>query len=382
MKLFKILFKPYVFLVVIGLLTLAFFAKSQTGLFSEQPQLITYPVHRASVTPSVLATGILQATKHVDVGAQISGQLKHLYVDIGDNVVEGQLLAELDDTILKNSLLLAEANYNALLAKQRSAQAQFTQAVRNKQRYNSESVRASVSVKDIQDLGTTYQVKQAELDQVKQELLRAKVEVENAKKNLSFTKISSPLDGTVVETVTQVGQTVIATQQAPTILRVADLSNMTIEARISEVDIIKVKKGAKAYFSIFGEPSVIYKSYLDLIKPSPENRNSAIFYKAQLSIPNSEEKLRIDMTANVTIILEEAIDVLTVSRDLTVGDIPSGMFSAHVLNLNGEQVMRQIQLGLADRDRIEIVSGVNEGEAIILDKTLIAVLDGDSQYGT
>lgn len=368
MKLLRIIIKPYIIIPLLGLLIWYWIHSSYSGLYQQQPELLTYPVKRADVTQSVMATGILKATKNVDVGAQISGQLKKIHVKVGDRIREGQLLAEVDSTIMENTLSQSESDIKILLARQDSARIKLNQAKRNLARFKEISLQKTISVQAFEELETTYLLAKHDLAQANEELHKAQIEISNARKNLSFAKINAPLSGTVVEIVTQEGQTIISSQVAPTIMRVADLSNMTVEALISEVDILKVHKNDKAYFSIFGEPSVIYKTKLDLIKPSPENRNNSIFYKAQLQVPNTDEKLRLDMTANVTIIQAQAKNVLTVSRELIRGEIPKKAINVRVLNANSEQINRTIKFGLADRYYIEIVSGLEEGEAIIPDK--------------
>lgn len=368
MKLLRIMIKPYIIIPLLGLLIWCWLHFFHSGVHQQQPDLLTYPVKRANVTQSVMATGTLQATKNVDVGAQISGQLKKIHVKVGDRIQEGQLLAEVDSTIMENTLSQSESDIKILLAKQASARIKLNQAKRNLARFKEKSLQNTISVQAFEELETTYLLAKHDLEQANEELRKAQIEISNARKNLSFAKINAPLSGTVVEIVTQEGQTIISSQTAPTIMRVADLSNMTVEALISEVDILKVHKNDKAYFSIFGEPSVIYKTKLDLIKPSPENRNNSIFYKAQLHVPNTDEKLRLDMTANVTIIQAQATNALTVSRELIRGEIPKKAINVRILNARGEKMNRTVKFGLADRYSIEIVSGLEEGEAVIPDK--------------
>lgn len=368
MKLLRIMSKPYIIVPLLGLLIWCWVHFSRSGVYQQQPELLTYPVKRADVTQSVMATGILKATKNVDVGAQISGQLKKIHVKVGDRIREGQLLAEVDSTIMENTLSQSESDIKILLARQDSARIKLNQAKRNLARFKEKSLQATISVQAFEELETTYLLAKHDLAQANEELRKAQIEISNARKNLSFAKINAPLSGTVVEIVTQEGQTIISSQVAPTIMRVADLSNMTVEALISEVDILKVHKNDKAYFSIFGEPSVVYKTKLDLIKPSPENRNNSIFYKAQLQVPNTDEKLRLDMTANVTIIQAQVKNALTVSRELIRGEIPKTAINVRILNASNEKINRTIKFGLADRYHIEVVSGLEDGEAIIPDK--------------
>ena len=367
MKLLRIIIKPYIIIPLLGLFIFGWLYVTRFGSYQQEPKLLTYPVQRANITPSVMATGILKATKNVDVGAQISGQLKKIHVNVGDRIQEGQLLAEVDSTIMQNTLSQTESEIKILIARQRSAKVKLTQAKRNFDRFKEESLRETISVKEFEELESTYLVAKHELEQANEELRKAQIEIRNARKNLSFTQINAPLSGTVVEIITQEGQTIIASRAAPTIMRVADLTNMTVEASISEVDILKVHKGDKAYFSIFGEPSVIYKTELDLIKPSPENRNNSIFYKAQLHVPNTDEKLRLDMTANVTIIQGQATDVMAVSRELIHGEIPKKEINVRIIN-KGQKMTRTIKFGLADRYFIEILSGIEDGDEIIPDQ--------------
>ncbi|WP_122861221.1 efflux RND transporter periplasmic adaptor subunit, partial [Pseudomonas viridiflava] len=270
---------------------------------AKPPAYITARAERGDIENAVLATGVLEGIKQVDVGAQVSGQLKSLKVKLGDKVKKGQWLAEIDPLVLRNTLRQAEVDEEKLKAQRASAQAQMKQAKRLYDRYKELQTDQSVSRQDFESAESDYEMQQANVRALDAEIKSAQVQIDTAKVNLGYTRIIAPIDGDVVGIVTQEGQTVIAQQLAPVLLKLADLETMTIKAQVSEADVIHITPGQEVYFTILGEDKRYYaklrgtepapQDYLETESGSSASRqNSAVFYNALFEVPNQDQRLR------------------------------------------------------------------------------------------
>lgn len=326
--------------------------------------LQTYTIQNTDIDVKILATGVLLPKQEVEVGAQVSGQLKRLSVKEGDVVTKGQLLAEIDQDISLNSLSQAEANYTVLKAQVSAAKADLSQKKRDYGRYSQLALTNAISEKDLADAKTNYVVSQAKLDQLEAELIKAQIDVKTAKKNLTFTQITAPIDGTVMDVISKEGQTLIASLQAPVIMHIAELSQMTVEAKVSEADIVKVMKGSPVTFSVFGEPDYIYYGFVEDILPSPEITNSSVYYNTRFTVNNLGGKLKKNMTADVSIYQ---------SRNKNVPAIPASYIkeknrrmSALVINEQGSQERKFFTVGDGNLQYVEVTEGLKAGDTIIV----------------
>ena len=288
------------------------------------PPLITTPVERGDIEDSVLASGTIQAARLVNVGSQASGQVKKLYVKLGDVVQPGQHIADIDATTQQNSLKDAQAALTSARAQRGAKQAALVKAQAEMARQSYMYERDAASKADFQAAQQALAAAQADLKAADAQIAQYAVRAQTAQANLGYTRISSPTAGTVVAIVTEEGQTVNANQTAPTIVKVAQLDTMTIQAQISEADVPRVRPGLPAYFTILGEPERRYPARLSSIEPGPtemktydgtattSNSSNAIYYNGLLDAPNPDGKLRIQMTAQVTIVLNEARNTLII----------------------------------------------------------------------
>lgn len=220
----------------------------------KQPQYLSAPVTRGDLEHAVLATGALQAFKQVDVGAQVSGQLKSLEVKLGDKVEKDQWLAEIDPVLPGNALLQARASEASLRAQQQATAAQLTQAELALRRQQAMLPDDATPREAYEAARATRDVQRASLASLAAQIRSARIQIDTAQANLGYTRIVAPMNGEVVAIVTQEGQTVISQQQAPVILKLADLDTMTVKAQVSEADLIRVRIGQAAYFTILGDP--------------------------------------------------------------------------------------------------------------------------------
>lgn len=183
--------------------------------------------------------------------------------------------------------------------------------------------------------------------------------------NLAYTRILAPMDGEVVSITTLEGQTVIATQSAPTILKLADLSTITVKAQVSEADVIRIYKGQPVYFTILGEPDKKYHGKLRQIQPSPEEINKAMFFNALFDVPNPDRKLRLNMTAQVSIVLDHIKQALVIPA-MALGDKEKdGRYPVRVFNPDNSVSLRHIKIGVNNNVQVQVLDGLRENEKVI-----------------
>jgi macrolide-specific efflux system membrane fusion protein len=329
------------------------------------PSYQTMIVRKGSLEQSVLATGKLDALRKVDVGAQVSGQLKTLSVNIGDKVKKDQLLGVIDPEQAQNQIKEVEATLMELRAQRRQAQAQAKLAQVTLSRQRALAKTQAVSRQDLDTAATDVDVKLAQIGTIEAQIQRNQASLDTAKTNLDFTKIVAPMAGEVTQITTLQGQTVIAAQQAPNILTLADLSTMLVKAQVSEADVIHLKPGQKAWFTVLGDPLTRYEGKLKDILPTPDKVNDAIFYNARFEVPNPQGVLRLEMTAQVHIQLGGVKDVLTIPLAALGDPIGDNRYKVTVLR-NGETREREITIGMRNDTQVQVAMGLEEGEEVVI----------------
>lgn len=286
----------------------------------QTPSYITAQVIQQDLESNVLATGTLEASKLVSVGAQVSGQVKKLYVQLGEQVKQGQLIAHIDSVQQENALKTAEANLNSLQAQLSAKQVNLDKLNAEYQRQKSMFAQDATSKAEVENALANLKTAQADIKIIQAQIQQSHLSIATAKENVAYTRIIAPMDGTIVAIITEEGQTMNANQSAPTIVKLAKLDTMTIKAEISEADVMKVEQGQKVYFTTLGSDKKHYAT-LRQVEPAPKSiksdstttsSNTAIYYNALFDVPNEDGKLRIDMTAQVYIVLNEAKNALTI----------------------------------------------------------------------
>ena len=335
---------------------------------------MTTHVTKGNIVSRVLATGTLEGYKQVSVGAQVSGQLQKLYVDAGDEVKQGQLLAQIDSRTQQNALKDAQSQLNTYKAQLVAKQATLKRATLEFNRQQN-MLKSDASAKaDFEAAEASLAQAKADVNVVEQQIKQAEIKVDTAKINVGYTKIEAPIDGTVIAIVTDEGQTVVSNQTATTILKLATMDTMTVKAEISEADVIKIKPGMEVEFTILGDPKRVFKSTLKKIAPAPQSASSsnntttsststAIYYNAEFDVPNDDRVLRVSMTAECSIILAQKKDVLIVPITAVKTDHRTGKSYAMVLRKGGPQRV-DVELGLRDQTNVEVISGLTERDVL------------------
>jgi macrolide-specific efflux system membrane fusion protein len=336
----------------------------------------TVAVARGDIQQTVLANGILQANSLVSVGAQISGVIDKLDVEVGDTVKQGEVVAEIDPRDQQNAVKTAEAQLAISKAQLESQQATVKQAQAALDRMNALVAKGIETQADQETAQATLATAKAQIDVINAQIQQAELNVDTANLNLSRTKITAPSDGTVVAVLVDQGQTVNAAQTTPTIIKLADVSTMEIKAQISEADVPRVKPGQSVYFTILGEPDNKINAKLLSVYPAPDSvatdsdtttpsTTTAIYYNGLFQVPNPDGKLRIDMTANVTIVLNEAKNALLVPSSALTKTPRGGYLVAVYDPATGKTTPKRVEVGINNNVQAEITSGLEEGEQVV-----------------
>ena len=337
---------------------------------------ITEEVKRGKIAQTVSATGEISATNLVDVGAQVSGQIKKMHVKIGDVVKEGDLIAEIDNVTQVNEVNTRKAQLQTYQAQLESAQVALKIAQRKYSRYKSLASADAVSKEEFEATEDSLATNRAKIKELQSSIRQTQIAINTAEKDLGYTRITAPSTGTVVSLVVEQGQTINSSQTSPTVVQIADLTSMTNKMQIAEGDATKVKAGQTVNFTILSEPDTPISAKLDSIDPglttmsqgsyskSTDTTSNAIYYYARATVPNPDGKLAIGMTTQNTVEIASADNVLMVP---TVAiKTKDGKKFVRVLEANNQAVDREIQTGLKDSMNTEVKSGLNEGEKVVM----------------
>jgi len=360
--------------VIMGILVVLLITAGVAGanIYFSAPKVtyITAPVTRMDLEESVLATGILEAYKTVEVGAQVNGQLKTLHVTLGDTVTKGQLLAEIDPILPQNTLKDAEAQVENLNAQRGSKQALLTQYSAEYQRQREMNARDAASQADLESAKAQLDVTKYDIAALDAQIKKARIAVDTAKANLGYTQIHAPMDGTVISIDTEEGQTVVSNQSATTILTLATLDTMTVKAKISEADVVRVKPGMTTYFTLLGDSDTRYYGTLRAIEPGPvssgtSSSSSAIYYYGLFETPNPDNTFKVSMTTQVAIVLDQAKQALSVPIAALGSTQKNGAATVRVLTGDRAEI-HTIHTGISNNVQVEVLDGLNEGDRVII----------------
>jgi macrolide-specific efflux system membrane fusion protein len=326
---------------------------------------VTATVVRGSVESTVVAAGILQPILYVDVGAQTSGKLQSLKVKRGDQVIKGQLLAEIDPVLADSALTAANATLQNITSQRALKEAQLVLAKVQRDRNAKLFGEGIISASERDVTQANLEVASADVDSLSAQMKQTKAAVDTARANLGYTKITAPMAGEVVSITTLEGQTVNASQQAPNILRIADITTMTVWAQVSEADVVRVKVGQDVYFTVLGGTGR-WNGTIRQILPTPELINNVVFYDVLFDIPNADRRLEIQMTAQVFIVLARAKGVLLIPV-AGIGNASEGaQINVGVLKADGSVEPRSIKIGIKSEISAEITDGLKEKEQVVI----------------
>ena len=342
---------------------------------------LTESVTRGNVEKTVVASGSVESVNEVDVGAQVSGKITKLYVKLGQEIKKGEMIADIDSTTQINTLNTKKAALVSYQAQLKAKKTAYDVALSSYNRLSKLYTQKATSLDNLNTAKNTLDNAKAEMEAIEANIKQAEIEVNTAETNVGYTKITAPMDGTVISVPVSEGQTVNANQTTPTIVTIADLSKMKIKPEISEGDITKVKAGQEVNFTILSDSQTVYHSVIDSVDPantttsdssstssstssSSSSTTSAIYYYANVLIDNPDRTLRIGMTTENNIKIANAKDVLLVSNMAI--QKRDGKSLVKVLNNKNQPEQREVETGVQNDFHTEIKSGLNEGEKVIV----------------
>ena len=349
----------------------------------EKVEFITKKAKKGSFSKKVDATGEIFATELIDVGAQVSGQIKKLYVKLGDQVKKGDMIASIDSSTQQNSIDNKEAQLAIYKAQLESAKVALNIAKTQFDREKALFAKNATSKQEFESAKNTYSANSAKIKELEAQIKQTNIELSTAKINLGYTKITAPRDGTVVSVQVEEGQTVNANQTTPTIVNIADLSRVKMKMQIAEGDITKIKVGTPVEYSILSEPTKKFQTTVSSIDPglttlsdgsygssssskssysSSSSSSSAVYYYAQSIVDNKDGILRIGMTTQNELLIANVKDAIIVPS-IGIKKDENGTF-VYVLK-DGKPVKTAVKTGIKDNLDTQIISGINESDEII-----------------
>ena len=300
--------------------------------------LTTSPITRGNITSTVTATGELNALNVVTVGTQVSGTIKELFVDFNSEVTKGQILAQIDPANAQQTLRQQEATLAGYEAAMQRAQASLKDEERQLARNRELFQRKLIARSTVDTSETNVAMKRASLNEARARVVNGRAAVEKAKTDLSYTRITSPVDGIIIDRQVDVGQTVAASYQTPTLFKVArDLTRMQIETKVDEADIGAVKEGQNVTFRVDAFPEDTFEGKVVQVRIAPTKSDSVVTYTVIIHVDNSEFKLKLlsestDVEEDRLYVgaSDEALDSYEIGRDLTKFGTPTDSKVAQV----------------------------------------------------
>ncbi|KNH29914.1 macrolide-specific efflux system membrane fusion protein [Pseudomonas sp. F-14 TE3623] len=348
----------------------------------------TVQVARGDIESSVTALGTLQPRRYVDVGAQASGQIHKIHVEVGDVVKEGQLLVEIDPSTQQAKLDAGRFSIDNLKAQLQEQRAQHDLARQKYQRQQNLAAGGATRDEDVQTAQAELRTTQARIDMFEAQIRQAQASLRSDQAELGYTRIYAPMSGTIVALDAREGQTLNAQQQTPLILRIAKLSPMTVWAEVSEADIGHVKPGMTAWFTTLSGGNRRWSSTVRQILPippkpldqtsrgggSPASSNKSgtarvVLYTVLLDVDNADNALMAEMTTQVFFVSNQAKNVLTAPVAALQGGPQADSQSARVVAQNGDIEQRTVRTGISDRLKVQILDGLDEGDHLLIGPT-------------
>jgi HlyD family secretion protein len=362
--------------LIVGIFTALMF-----GCKGDSPSYRTDPVTRGDIQQAVTATGTVNAVTTVLVGTQVSGTIKSLYVDFNSRVKKGQLIAQIDPSTFESQVQQAQANLLSAQANLEKAQTALANDKKTFDRNKELLSKNLIAQSDLDTAETNYQTDKAQVASAKALIEQAKASLDYARQNLAYTKIVSPVYGVVISRNVDVGQTVAASFQTPTLFTIAqDLTKMQIDTNVAESDIGVVKLGQEVDFTVDAYPDTTFEGKVWQIRQAPITVQNVVTYDVVIQVNNKDFKLMPGMTANVSIVIQTRHDVLRITNaalrfrfsDKPAGAAPAGAGekkgpSIWVLE-NNKPKRVSITPGISDGNYTEVVSGdLKEGQQTIVE---------------
>ncbi|MFT4065900.1 efflux RND transporter periplasmic adaptor subunit [Paraburkholderia sp.] len=367
-------------------------------LFRTVEHVETVAIARGDIEASVTALGTLQPHSYVDLGAQASGEIRKIHIQAGDKVRKGQLLVEIDPSVQQAKVDVDRSSLDSLRAQLAGALAQRDFAREQLQRQKRMTAEGSTRAQDLQEADATLRGAEATIASLRAQIDGAQSTLQGDEAQLGYTRIYAPMSGTVVTLDAREGQTLNATYQTPIIMRIADLSTMTVWTQVSEADVLRVKTGMPVYFTTLGSEDRRWTSRVTQILPAPPNpapvgesaqgaaqsgapaASKVVLYTALFDVANTDAQLMPQMSAQVFFVVAHARDVLTAPlAAMTPVPGDAGSYLARVL-VDGRISERRVRIGVHDRLHAQVLAGLRQGDLLVTGIRRSRAIDGRFQW--
>ncbi len=349
---------------------------------SEKPrtELETYTVEPTDISEVVTATGTMESVTQVDVGTQVTGIIDKLYADFNDQVEKGQLLAEIEKTLLQSELKSADANMA-------SAKATYEYTKRNFER--DKALHDEQLISDYE-----FQTSQRDYDVARLSYEKSQADRVRAAKNLNYAEIYSPIDGIIISREVEVGQTVVSSMNVANLYVIADLDNMQVVGDVDEADIGKVKVGQHVTFTVDAYSDDVFDGTVTQVRLNPTTTSNVVTYEVIVAAPNPDHKLIPGLTANLTIYTLELKDVLAAPlkafrfqpRDNSGSDnlpepvaLKEPAHSTLWVERDGKLIETAVETGVSNSVYQQVVKGIEKGDKIALQYNTVMAKPGGKQ---
>jgi membrane fusion protein, macrolide-specific efflux system len=325
----------------------------------------TVILKRQAFSRTIVAMGQLEAIHTVNVGTQVSGQLQQIVIKLGEHVEKGQLLATLDPLDAENAVAVAKAKLQAMQAEQQKGVAELGLAKCQQQRLACLRSQQAIPQERVDESNTAVAIRQAENCKIAAAIEQHKIDLKQSQRQLAQTQITAPSAGRIVDIQVEAGQTVVSSQAASVLLTLADLRRMKVRTLISEADVIQLTPGLPANFTLLGDSQRQFTGTILTIGWFPEKTDEAVFYPVIFEVDNPDERLRLSMTAQVSITVEEIKDAVVIPYTALGKKVKDNCYQVELL-VKGKPQTREITLGARNEMLLQVIEGLVEGEEIIM----------------
>ena len=352
--------------IVIGLVFITLTMLLSVNLLSDgtdKQMLLTEIVKRGDIESTINATGTLEPRDYVEVGAQVSGQVKEIHIEEGDTVEAGQLLLDIDATVFETRVQNAEASLEGNRAQLQQLQAELELAELRAKRNKNLFENMAVSADSLYESLANEKILRAKIRAMKAQIKADAASLAGDKATLGYAKIYAPIAGTIVSISVREGQTLNANQNAPLLLKIANLNILTLRAEVSEADVNRLRKGMEVYFKTFGSGNRRWFSTIRQILPTPSIINDVVLYQALIDVNNDDRTLMDAMTTQVYFIRNRAEDTLIVP----LGAVQGKNKKSTILRNNGSTFEPvEVNIGIRNRTHAQILSGLKEADLVVI----------------
>jgi membrane fusion protein, macrolide-specific efflux system len=348
----------------------AVYGVKQRKQAGENAPLVTVEtVKKGDIEEVVTAQGKLEPKEYVDVGVQVSGQIRKIYVDIGDVVKEGALIADMDPRVYEAKVEADEARIRTLKAQRDQQEAQVALARQQFDRTKKLLDSRAVSEDAFDNAETVLKVAQAQMSALDAQIEEVNSALEGGKTNLSYTKIYAPMSGTVVLADAKEGQTLNASQSAPRIVQLANLDTMTVRAQVAEADVMRIAPGSSVYFTTLGAQGRRWTGTVRQVLPTPDVINEVVLYNVLVDVDNKDRSLMTGMSTQMFFVMGSAknvplVPVAALGRRAPREDSDRGVAYHVKVVSNGVAAEKIVRVGLMNRAVAEVREGLKAGDRI------------------